>query len=190
MADYELDPTALGPPWHDLGQREREQRFEQFVATRAQRVEALRALLAGEGLELGTSDAQLDALEQWYRENLGAGPDGDLDDLWRSVAGDVGSYLSEVLRERHPQLRWELWTGRKPSRARDIHEGRPVLVGFPVPNPRYNVDLIGAALTLSRAVLSGSAPRHAEGELREWLAMREREARGDPMTPDEIKLPE
>jgi hypothetical protein len=190
MADYELDPTALGPPWHELGQREREQRFERFVATRAQRVEALRKLLTRGDLELGAGDAQLDALEEWYRANLAAGPERDLADHWRSVASDIGTYLSEVLRERHPQLRFKLWSGRKGARGRDIHEGRPVLVGFPVPNPNYNVDLIGATLTLGRAVLSGSAPRHGEGELRDWLAMREREARGEPMELDEIKLPE
>jgi hypothetical protein len=175
MADYELDRTALG-----------QHRFEHFVATRGQRVEALRALLADAGLELGAGDAQLDALEHWYRANLAAGPDGEIADRWLSVASDIGTYLSEVLRERHPQLQWKLWSGRDG----DIHAGRPVLVGFPVPNPRYNVDLIGATLTLGRAVLSGSAPRTPEGELRDWLAMREREARGEPMELDEIKLPE
>lgn len=41
-----------------------------------------------------------------------------------------------------------------------------MLVGFPVPNPNYNVALIAAAVTMGRAVLSGSAPRHGEGELR------------------------
>jgi hypothetical protein len=191
--DYECDPTALVPPWRELGRREREERFAQFVATRAQRRAALAALVAREaGLELGPDDARLDALEQWYRANLTAGPDGDLADSWRSVASDIGSHLSEMLRERHPDLRWKLWPGRKLKRGRDIHEGRPVLVGFPVPNPGYNVDLIGATLTMGRAVLSGSAPPHEEGELREWVALREREARGEPMTLDEveIKLPE
>jgi Bacterial TSP3 repeat len=163
MADYELDPTALGPPWHELGEREREQRFERFAATRPQRIEALRALVAREGLELGAGDEQLDALEHWYRSSLTAGPDGDLADLWRSVASDIGSHLSEVLRERHRQLSWKLWAGRKVRRGRDIHQGRPVLVGFPVPNPDYNVDLIGATLTMGRAVVSRERPAARRG---------------------------
>lgn len=64
---------------------------------------------------------------------------------------DIALWLGDVLIARHPQLRWVLCTHGKAQR--NVSYQRPVIMGFSVPNPRYNVDYDWRVVIYGRGLL-------------------------------------
>ncbi len=58
-------PTVSGPS-HELPRREARQRFERLMMAKADRIEHLRRLLRANGIELGTTDAVIQDLTDWF----------------------------------------------------------------------------------------------------------------------------
>ncbi len=87
---------------------------------------------------LDTTQAGIQALNDFYGANVEADrrdPER-LAARWYAVGLDVGLFIGDAIIERVPGVEWRLFTGS----WRDISHHRPVLMGFDVPNPRYNVD--------------------------------------------------
>jgi hypothetical protein len=123
------------------------------MAEREQRIEALRALLAANGLVLGKSDDAIEVLEMWFRDHVEADPDDPARPrpLWLAVAFDIGVSLGELILERRPTLRWEFYVWGR----RNLAYQRPVIMGFDVVNKRYNVDPVMEVSHDAIAVVQG-----------------------------------
>lgn len=80
------------------------------------RIEMLRQLLTANGVELNSTDAAVQDLNDWFYANVEPDPKnrGRLLPDWYSVVNDIALFLGEVMIERHPNLRWEFFTwGRR-----------------------------------------------------------------------------
>ena len=68
-----------------------------------------------------------------------------------SVVNDMGLHLGDVAITRCPWLRWELFVwGRK-----DVSYQRPVLMGFRIPDAKYNADPDWSIAAVGHAQLRG-----------------------------------
>src|SRR2546422_4702588 len=138
---YEIyDPGAVGPP-HTLPRTEARRAFNRLMEQKAARIEMLRRLLRANGIELSGTDEGIQDLNDWFRAHVEADPNkpGRLLPEWYSVVNDVGLFLGDVIIARCPGLRWEFFTWGK----KDIAYQQAVIMGFQVPNPKFNMDIDG-----------------------------------------------
>lgn len=151
--DYRpFDPGVTGP-WHELSREDAERVYERVMQTRYERIGALRELLRRNGVELRESNEGIRQLEEWLRRSAEADPadPGRPDPIWLAVAYDVGVFLGEVMHQRRGDLRWEFFRWG----MRDISYQRPVIMGFDVPNKRYNIDPILLASSVAFQAIQG-----------------------------------
>jgi hypothetical protein len=137
-ADYEpYQPQTDGPP-DELPRSAAKRRYDQLMAARFERIEALRRLLAANGITLDTTDEGIQRLNDWFRENVtGDRETGRLDSMWYVVVRDISLFLGEVMIARWPTLHWEFFTHGK----RDICYQRHVIAGYSKPkNPHFYTD--------------------------------------------------
>ncbi|GAA2445430.1 hypothetical protein [Agromyces soli] len=145
-------PDAASP--RELSRAEARRAYNAFLESRAARVQMLGELVGRDGVTLGGSDAEVQALNDWFLSNLE--PDlersGEPMVVWYSIAHDIGIHLGEVMIARHPNLRWEFFTWGKKSR----HFQRPVIMGFRTEDPKYhtNMDPPAAAQVYMRNALA------------------------------------
>lgn len=140
-----------------LAQLPRKQARDSFVAwmnARPDRWEQLRRLL-GDDVSLGDSNAEIQSLNDWFRESVEANPDepARLSNRWYAVVNDVAVVLGDVLLLRCPGLSWEFFikTGK-----RDVAYQKPVIVGFTrVANPKFNLDIDRLVATYAHRILAG-----------------------------------
>lgn len=145
-------------PFEDLPRRDARRAYAHLMAAKAERVEQLRRLVESSGIRLGTTDADLQALNDWFRGTveLSTTDPNRLSNLSYAVVHDVALFLGDVAIERSPGLRWEMFTRGK----RDISFQQPVIMGFTkVANPRYHVNLRSALAVNGLRVASGMSVR-------------------------------
>lgn len=151
---YEIFDPEVDRPLHEVDRRRAKRHFERLMAQKEERKSQLAGLLArNDGPGLGDDDASVSALDRWYRERLQADPQRPhrLLPEWYSVVNDMALHLGDLAIARCPWLHWELFVwGRK-----DASYHRPVLMGFRVPNGRYNVDPDWSIAAIGHAQLSG-----------------------------------
>jgi len=142
---YEIyDPGVSGPP-ETLSRADSRFAFDKLMEEKSQRLEMLAELLELNGLELDGTDAGVQGLDDWFRSQVEEDPErpGRLLADWYSVVNDTALFLGEVMIERHPQLRWELFTaGRKYASYQHV-----VIMGFEnggVPTMDFNLDWLVA----------------------------------------------
>jgi hypothetical protein len=130
---------AVGEQLHEVERGVAQRYFDALMAARPERRQQLEALLEGNGVTISTLDEGLQALDDWYAEQVRPAPDDPsrLSPRWYALGLDIGLYLGEAIIERAPDIEWRLFTsGRK-----DASYQRPVLMGFGrVSNSKYNVD--------------------------------------------------
>lgn len=120
-------------PFQTLSRPEARRAYDELMAGKEERLDNLRRLVRGEGIELDESLPSIQQLNDWFRNNvereaeLSAVPGGP----WRQVVDDVALFLGDVVIGRNSGVDWALWT-RRPTQ--DIGYHRPVLVGFDVPH--------------------------------------------------------
>jgi hypothetical protein len=128
--------------------------FNHLMASKPERREQLCLLLARNGHPLGATDKAVQALNDWFRVNVeGSGTDPyRLRNVWYSVVNDIALFLGDVIIERYPRLRWQMFTHGK----RNMSYQRHVLMGFTnVPDSKYNVDLDIAIATYGQRIVAG-----------------------------------
>lgn len=166
--DYEsFDPGFAGPP-NLLTRAEARALFKRQMDTKPVRLEFLRSLLKANGHELGTSDDEIQDLNDWFFAHVEADPEhpGRLLPDWYSVAHDVALFLGDVMIERHPNLRWEFFTWGKTNVAYQRH----VIMGFSTEDPKlhtnFNIDRSVATYAHRIVESRGSIPVHGIMDVR------------------------
>jgi hypothetical protein len=170
-----FDPGFAGAPLHEVDRDAAEMHFFGLMEEKQERKRQLAELARHSGgFELDGSDESVEALDRWFRANVEADPDRPerLRPMWYAVAQDIGLWLGDLLIERHPHLEWRLFVWGKT----DVSYQRPVVIGFKVPNPKYNADFEWTVDVYGHRLVKGlKAP---EGELLATLHLREEEAEG------------
>ena len=153
-ADYVPFDPGVDRPLHEVSRREARAAFQRLMAFKAARIDVVRQLLERNGVTLGSTDTQLQSLNDWFRAEVkGDLTTGRLLPLWYAVINDVALFLGDVIIERSPGLTWVMH-----DKARgDLSYQRHVLVGFSrVPNPRYHVDIDWLLATYGHRVVARS----------------------------------
>ena len=166
--NYELyDPGVLDPP-NALPRAEACQAFERCMATKPTRLEMLSRLLKVDGIELSSSDAAIQDLNDWFFSNVEADPEqpGRLLSNWYSVAHDVALFLGDVMIQRHSNLHWEFFTWGKTNVAYQRH----VIMGFSTEDPKHhtniNIDRMVATYAHEIVERRGSIPSYGTVDVR------------------------
>jgi hypothetical protein len=137
--DYEVFDPGVDRPLAELPRKQARAAFDRLMAAREERLVQLRRLAAANGVDLDAADG-VQRLNDWFVASVQPDPEGRgrLANVWYSVVNDIGLFLGErAFAASGGKLRWEFFTaGRK-----DVAYQRHVLIGFDVPNPRYNMDL-------------------------------------------------
>jgi hypothetical protein len=145
--DYEVFDPLVDRPLKELPRAEAKKAYDWLMQSKPARIEALRRLLAANGVELEDSDDGLQRLNDWFRTNVESDPDQPLrpDRLmpeWYSVANDTALYLGDVFIKRYPHLRWKFCTGG----MRNVMYQRHVIAGVKVPkDDAFDIDMLVAA---------------------------------------------
>jgi hypothetical protein len=174
--DYEPFDPGVGQPLHELPRSEARAVYERMMAAKPERIEMLKGLLAVNGIDLDGTDEAVQAMNDWFRAELEPNPrdPGEPARLWSGVAYDIGLYLGDLLIERAPALEWRFFDKGK----RDLSYQHPVIMGFDVPNPKYNVDLPWAVRMYAYGLLNDAA----EGEEDTFVSMVEHSVAQAPST--------
>ncbi len=164
---YEVRHPGVFTLLNTLPRAEARRAFSKVMEEKAARIEMLRCVLKAQGLDLASTDAGIQDLNDWFLANVEADPDnpGQLPPEWYSVVHDVALFLGEVIIERCPGLGWTLYTGGKKNVSYQHH----VLVGFSkVPNPKYNLDLDRRVAAYGHQILAtrGSVARYGHVTVR------------------------
>ena len=157
--DYEPYHPGIDRPLDELPRKEALAAYERMMASKAERIEALERLLRANGIAFDDgSDESIQALNEWFRRELEPDPEdqGAPDPQWFAVVHDVGMYLGDLIVERAPTVEWRFFDEDK----REMAYQHPVLMGFDVPNPNYNVDVPWAVNLYAHRLLNDAA----EGE--------------------------
>jgi hypothetical protein len=130
------------------------------------RIEILRQLLRGNGVELSGADAGIQDLNDWFVDNVQPDSDkpGRLAPEWYSVVHDVALFLGDAAIERFPNLRWEFFTWGKKNVSYQQH----VLMGFGQVselNPHDNIDLNRAVATYGHRIVASRGSTALVGTL-------------------------
>ena len=137
---YEPFDPGVSRPLSEVTKREAREAFRRLMASKGDRIEQLRGLLDRNGVTLSSDDAGLQAVNDWFREEVEGDPgsDGRLRPLWYAVVNDLSLHLGDVIIERSSGLEWVMFDKGRTS----VSYQRHVIVGFTgVANPRYNVDI-------------------------------------------------
>jgi hypothetical protein len=161
------DPGAAEPP-RDLPRAEARQVFKRCMATKSARIEMLNGLLQANGVKLGTDDAAIKDLNDWFFASVEDDPKqpGRLAPDWYSIAHDVALFVGEVMIERHPNLHWEFFTWGKTNVAFQRH----VIMGFSTEDPKFhtNIDIDRFVAGYAHQIIEarGSIPTHGIVDVR------------------------
>lgn len=116
--------------WAALSGHAARAEYRRFLTEIPGRVAAFEDLLRRNGLPVGYEQSALQAVNDWFLENVTADASGAWPArVWRSFVMDVGLFLGEGVLERHPHLRWELAVTAPKREGYRQH----VLVGFQSP---------------------------------------------------------
>ena len=157
--EYVVYDPGVSAPLTTVPRAEARAAFDRLMAARPARVEMLRRLLKVNGVDLGTSDSEIQDLENWFRNHVQQDPaqPGRLLPEWYSVVNDVALFLGELMIQRRPTLRWTLFTAGKKNMSYQRH----VRTGFDeVPNPRYNIDIDRLVATYAHQIIDGQETEH------------------------------
>jgi hypothetical protein len=156
--DYRPYNPGIDRPLDELPRKEARPAAERMIATRGERIEALKRLARANGIELDGSDESIQALNDWFRRELEPDPEdeGAPRPLWFGVIHDIGMYLGDLIIERAPGLEWRIFDKDKKA---DSYQ-HPVLMGFDTKDPNYHVDAPWAVNLYAHRLLNDAA----EGE--------------------------
>jgi hypothetical protein len=158
-ASYEPVDVGPGPPQSRAAAK---REFDLAMQQKAKRIGQIRGLLAANAVDPGSADRDVQAVNDWYRAEVEPDPmqPGQLTPRWYSVSADLGYFLGDLMIERHPQLRWELFVWGK----KNVAYHRPVIMGFTqVAYPKYAVNPVSLVVTYGHRVVAGQGSVMAYG---------------------------
>jgi hypothetical protein len=151
------DPGVFGP-LHEQTRAAAKAAFEKLMRSKVERMETLARLMNANGLELDASDSGIQKLDDWFQASVEQDPNGEpgqLRPMWYSVVNDVALFLGDAIIERAPNLEWKFFTFGK----RDLAYQRHVIMGFPVANSKYNVDVDRNIAIYGHRIVAGESNR-------------------------------
>lgn len=154
-ADYEIFDPGVNRPLSELPRREARAAYNLLMEARHERIAQLRNLVAADGVDLNAPDG-VQQLNDWFVASVEPNPSvpGRLDNVWYSVVNDIGLFLGErAIDESGGKLHWEFFTAGK----RDVSYQRHVIMGFAVPNPKFNEDFDMAVGFYGHRVVRGES---------------------------------
>jgi hypothetical protein len=147
------DPGVFGQ-LNALPRAEARQAYTRLMQARPARIDMLRRLVKANGIELGSSDAAIQDLNDWFYANIEPDPNqpGRLLPEWYSVVNDVALFLGDVMIERHPKLHWEFFTWG----AKNVAYQRHVIMGFGTEDPKFktNIDIHRMVVTYGHRIVA------------------------------------
>jgi hypothetical protein len=165
---YEFYDAGAAAPPRALPRAEARRVFKRCMETKGPRIEMLKRLLKANGVELGSDDAAIQDLNDWFFASVEADPaqPGRLAPDWYSVAHDMALFLGEVMIERHPNLHWEFFTWGKTN----VSFQRHVIMGFSTEDPKFhtNIDIDDMVAAYAHQIIEsrGSVPNHGTVNVR------------------------
>jgi hypothetical protein len=158
--EYEIYDPGVFAPLNTLPRAEARAAFDKLMREKTQRIEILRRLMSANGVHLSRTDEGIQDLNDWFRATIEPDPakPGRLLPDWYSVVNDIALFLGEVITERCPGLRWQFFTWGKKDVAYQHH----VLMGFRVPNPKFNMDIDARVAGYGHRIVAsrGSIPHY------------------------------
>jgi len=157
--NYPTYEPVVGVPLNTVTRKEARAEFEHVLATKSQRISVLADLLDHNSVTLDSSDAGIQEVNDWYRENVEPNPEvgGRLTTSGYSVSHDIGLFLGDTIIDRVPELHWIL----HPFGKKELSYQRAVIGGFsrmPVANytvdPRLIVAVYGHRVVASRGSIA------------------------------------
>ena len=149
---YEPYMPPVAKPHREMSRQEAKLSFDDVMANRQFRIEALERLARRNGVPLGDSAEAMDAFGRWLYANVE--PDLDrparLKSVWYGVVFDAGLYLGDLIIRLNPLRSWELKGGGKTNVAFQ----KSVIAGFPN-DPKYSVDPDRYVVGLAHRSVSG-----------------------------------
>lgn len=155
---YEPYSPLVSRPHNELSRSEAKAEYENLMASRSERRDELEDLLRANGQQLMADEQGLAALNDWFIANVegSSANAGGPSSWWFAVINDLALFLGDVIIERAPNLRWELFTGGK----RDIAYQRPVIMGFSkMKNSKYNLDIDRLLVTWAYQAIQRDEPK-------------------------------
>ena len=139
--------------------------YKRLMEQRPYRIEQLRRLVEGNGVQLDFSEEGINRLDAWFVENLEAEANGYPTADWVSVIYDISIFLGEYLIKMHANLHWELFTWGKKNNAYQRH----VIMGFSTEDPKYhtNFDPFGILAGYANRLIDNAEPK--AGSYMTWL---------------------
>lgn len=148
-----FDP-GVSRPLGEVSRREARAAFGHLIASKEDRLEQLRQLLAANGVALSASQTDLQLVNDWFRQEVEGDESGRLVPRWYAVVNDLALFLGEVVIARCPNISWQMFEKGK----RDVAYQRHVLMGFSqVPNPNYNVDIDRLLAAYGHRIVAGQS---------------------------------
>jgi hypothetical protein len=142
----------VGAPLGELTRKQARAEFDKLMSEKGTRIELLRDFLRANSVELRSSDDGVQELNDWFLREVEPSLDkpGRLKPIWYAVVNDIALFLGDVMIERNPGLKWEMYTKGKTN----ISYHRHVIMGFSKsPNPDYNVDIDRVVGTVGHRVV-------------------------------------
>jgi hypothetical protein len=151
--DYEPYMPSTDGPLQDLPRREARAEYRRVMDSRFERIAQLRRLLLRNGVTMGSSDDEVQRVNDWFRSVVTLDPGwGRMAKEWFPVCTDTGLWLGEVMIERWPWLHWEFFTWGK----RNVSYQRPVIMGFTrTQHPRINIDTQAQVVGYGERIAAG-----------------------------------
>jgi hypothetical protein len=163
---YEIDDAAVSEPANTLPRSEARQAYERLMRTKHTRIEVLRGLLKTNGIQLDSSDAAVQDLNDWFYANIRPDPDhaGRMTPQWYSVASDIALFLGDVMIERSPNLHWEFFTWGK----KNVSYQRHVIMGFGTEDPKLktNIDIERRVATYGHRIIAKRGSVASQGSVK------------------------
>ena len=164
---YQLYHPSVTGPLNTVPRKQAQAEFAQLMQEKPARIAMLGRLTEANGVRLGTDDAAIQQLNDWFRDQVQPDPEqpGRLLPEWYSVVRDTALFLGDVMIERHPNLRWEFYTSGKSN----VSYQRPVIMGFSqVANAKYCVDIDRRLATYAHRIVAerGSVPDYGRETVR------------------------
>jgi hypothetical protein len=125
---YAPHDLGVSEPLQTVPRAEARRAYTTLMQERPVRLDLLRRLLAANGVELATTDAGIQQLNDWFVANIQPDParPGRPAPEWYAVILDSALFLGEVIIARCPGVQWTFFTRGK----KNVCYQRPVLLGF------------------------------------------------------------
>ena len=107
---YEPYVPPVAKPHREMSRQEATLSFDDVMANKQRRIEALERLAKRNGVPLGDNAEAMDAFGRWFYANVepDAGRPGRAGAIWYGVAFDAGLSLGDLIIRLNPLREWSL----------------------------------------------------------------------------------